>query len=73
MYVVFARLPVEVVPARPMDAGAAAALIHLRVAVRRLESLRALAVEAILLVHARASVATGARRTLVYLHVTLGT
>lgn len=65
-------VPVDVVPAGAVHAGAAAALVHLRVAVRRLEALGTLAVEAILLVHARAAVPAGARRALVDLHVALG-
>lgn len=56
-----------------MHAGAAAALVHLRVTVRRLEAFRTLAVEAVLLIHARPSISAGAGRAFVYFHVTFGT
>lgn len=56
-----------------MHARAAAALVHLGVAVGRLEALGTLAVEAVLLIHTRASVPAGAGRTLVDFHVALGT
>lgn len=65
-------VPVEVVPAGAVHARAAAALVHLRVAVGRLEALGTLAVEAVLFIHTRASVPAGAGRTLIDLHVTLG-
>lgn len=53
-----------------MDAGAAATLVYLRVAIWRFETVGTLAVEAILLVETGASVATGSRGTLVYLYIT---
>lgn len=65
-------VPVDVVPAGAVHARAAAALVHLGVAVGWLEALGTLAVEAVLLVHARAAVPAGAGRTLVDLHVALG-
>lgn len=65
-------VPVDVVPAGAVHARAAAALVHLRVAVGRLEALGTLAVEAVLFIHTRASVPAGAGRTLIDLHVTLG-
>lgn len=65
-------VPVDVVPAGAVHARAAAALVHLGVAVGRLEALGTLAVEAVLFIHTRASVPAGAGRTLVDLHVALG-
>lgn len=56
-----------------MDTWAAAALIHLRVAVRGLETLRTLAVKSILFIHTCSSISTGARCTLIYFHITFGT
>lgn len=52
-------IPIDVVSACTVNAGAAAALIHLRVAVRGFESLWTLTVEAVLFVHARPSIAAG--------------
>lgn len=56
-----------------MDTRTAATLIHLRVAVRRLKALRTLAVKSVLFIHTGAPIPAGAGRTLIYLHVTLGT
>lgn len=56
-----------------MNTRAAATLVHLGVTVRGLKALRTLAVKSILFIHTCPSVSTGARRTLVYLHVALGT
>lgn len=65
-------VPVDVVPAGAVHARAAAALVHLGVAVGRLEALGTLAVEAVLFIHTRASVPAGAGGALVDLHVALG-
>lgn len=56
-----------------MDTWAAATLIHLRVAVRGLETLRTLAVKSILFIHTCSSIPTGARCTLIYFHIAFGT
>lgn len=63
---------VDVVPAGAVDTGAAPALVHLGVAVRRLEPFGTLAVEAVLLVHTRPAISAGAGGAFVDLHVTLG-
>lgn len=68
----YSALPVEVVAAAPANAGPAAARVHLRVAQEVAVALGALAVEAVLLVHARAPVAARVRGALVDLHVTHG-
>lgn len=64
---------IDVIPAGAVDTGAAPALVHLRVAVRRFETFGTLAVETVLLIHARAAIPAGAGGTLVNLHVALGT
>lgn len=56
-----------------MDTWAAATLVHLGVTVRGLEPLRTLAVKSILFIHTCPPISTGARCTLIDLHVTLGT
>lgn len=56
-----------------MDTWAAATLVHLGVTVRGLEALWTLAVKSILFIHTCPPISTGARCTLIYLHVTLGT
>lgn len=66
-------VPVDVVSAYPLDTRAAATLVHLRVAVWGFEALGTHAVEAVLLIHTRAPVSTGAGGALVYFHITLGT
>lgn len=65
-------LPVNVVAAAPVKAGAAAALVHLRVAQQVSEALGTLAVKAVLLVHARAPVTARAGGALINLHITHG-
>lgn len=64
---------INVVPARAMDAWAAATLIHLRVAVRRLKAIRTQAVKSILFIYTFSSIPAGARCTLIYFHITFGT
>lgn len=56
-----------------MDTWAAATLIHLGVTVRWLKALRTLAVKSILFIHTCPPIPTGARCTLIYFHITLGT
>lgn len=56
-----------------MDTWAAATLIHLGVTIRGLKALRTLAVKSVLFIHTRSPIPTGARCTLIYLHITLGT
>lgn len=56
-----------------MDTWAAATFIHLGVTVRGLKALRTLAMKSILLIHTCPPIPTGARCTLIYLHITLGT
>lgn len=56
-----------------MDTWAAATLVHLGVTVWRFEALRTLAVKSILFIHTRASIPAGARRALIYFHITLCT
>lgn len=56
-----------------MDTWAAATLVHLGVTVRGLKALRTLAVKSILFIHTCPPIPTGARCTLIYLHITLGT
>lgn len=56
-----------------MDTGAAATLVHLGVAVRGLEALWTLAVKSILFIHTSPPISAGARCTLIYFYITLGT
>lgn len=56
-----------------MDTRAAATLVHLGVTVRGLKALWTLAVKSILFIHTGSPISTGARCTLIYLHITLGT
>lgn len=56
-----------------MDTRAAATLVHLGVTIRGLKAFRTLAVKSILFIHTRPSIPTGARCTLIYLHITLWT
>lgn len=64
---------VDVIPAGAVDTGAAPALVHLRIAVRWFKTFRTLAVEAVLLIHARPAISAGAGGTLVDLHIAFGT
>lgn len=64
---------IDVIPAGSVDARAASTLVHLGVAVRRLEPFGTLAVEAILLIHTGPSISAGAGSALVDLHIALGT
>lgn len=64
---------VDVIPAGAVDAGAAPTLVYLRVAVRWFKTFRTLAVETVLLIHARPAIPAGAGGTLVDLHVAFGT
>lgn len=56
-----------------MDTWTAATLVHLGVTVWGLKALRTLAVKSVLFIHTCTSISAGARRTLIYLHITLRT
>lgn len=56
-----------------MDTWAATTLVHLGVTVRGLKARRTLAVKSILFIHTCPPISTGAGRTLVDLHIALGT
>lgn len=56
-----------------MDTRAAAALVHLRVAVRWLKPIRTLAMKSILFIYTCTPISTWARGTLIYFHIALRT
>lgn len=64
---------IDVISAGAMDTWAAATLVHLGVTVRGLKACRTQAVKSVLLIHTCPPMPTGARCTLIYLHITLGT
>ena len=65
------HLPIGVFSAGSVDTGVAGTLIHLGVTVGRVEAVRALAVEAVLVIHTGTAVTAGVGRALVYLHIAL--